>query len=103
MRYIKKVRQKDAMSSKQVWLTKTPKLDEVIVEAHKTFPDAGSDSQAIVRALFHWFHNRQQNSKRGAIDEVAKDVKELKELMELTPKINEVLAILRGQHDTDHG
>lgn len=81
---------KETMSSKQVWLTRTAQVEEVIAEAHRTFPDADSDAHAIVRALFHWLHNRQENSKRGAIELVAKDVKE-------------ILTILRGEYDNTHG
>lgn len=55
------------MPRKQVWLGRSTKMEEVIAEARRTFPDAETDAQALTRALFHWFHGRQENSKRGAL------------------------------------
>ena len=46
-------------------------LADVLAEAYKTFPDVSAagddDSQAIIRALRHWLHNRQANSIRGSL------------------------------------
>ena len=55
------------MSNRQVWISKSKAMYPVIEEARLAFPDAANDSQALTRALFHWFHGRQENSKRGAL------------------------------------
>ena len=55
------------MSERQVWISRSKKMLPVIAEARESFPDAGGDSQALARALFHWYHDRQNNSKRGAL------------------------------------
>lgn len=46
-------------------------LADVLTEAYKTFPDVSATeddhSQAIIRTLRHWLHNRQANSIRGSL------------------------------------
>jgi len=56
-------------------------LSEVLIEAHRTFPDAGDDMQALTRALFHWFHGRQENSKRGSLARIEEMVGIILEMM----------------------
>ena len=55
------------MSERQIWISRSKNMLPVIVEARRAFPDADNDSQALTRALFHWHHGRQENSKRGAL------------------------------------
>ena len=62
------------MSERQVWISKSKNMIPVIEAAHETFPDAASDSQALTRALFHWYHSRQENSKRGALARLETEV-----------------------------
>jgi hypothetical protein len=42
-------------------------MEDVIAEARLAFPDAETDAQALTRALFHWFHGREENGKRVAL------------------------------------
>lgn len=58
------------MSERQVWISRSKKMLPVIEEALRTFPDAANDSQALTRALFNWFYDRQENSKRGALTRI---------------------------------
>lgn len=55
------------MSTRQLSISRSKEMQKVIDEARHTFPDAATDSQALTRALFHWYHDRDANSKRGAM------------------------------------
>lgn len=50
---------------KQLSISRSKKMIPIIEEARRTFVEARSDSEAVNRLLFHWFHNRQENSIRG--------------------------------------
>ena len=59
-----------------------------LVEALEAFPDASTASEALKRALLHWYHGRQENSKRGALlkieantEQILERLAELDELM----------------------
>lgn len=53
---------------RQTSVSTTGKAREAITEALNAFPDAESAGDAIKRALLHWYHNREQNSKRGQLE-----------------------------------
>lgn len=80
------------MSKYQVWLSRSREMEQVIEEARRTFPDADTDGRALTRALFHWHHGRQENSKRGA----------LADIQERLARIERRLGIEGNDHDTDH-
>jgi hypothetical protein len=68
----------------------------VIEEARNTFPDAANDSQALTRALFHWYHNRQENSKRGALARLESEVAQLaKRLTNVEDELADMKMMLR--------
>lgn len=60
------------MSKRQLSISLSKNMLPVIAEAREAFPDVTTDSQALTRALFHWYHGRQENSKRGALDRIEK-------------------------------
>lgn len=64
-------------------------LSPVVAEAHRTFPDAEDDMQALYRALFHWYHGRQDNSKRSS-------------LARIEEMLGIILEMMTHEHDTDH-
>jgi hypothetical protein len=70
------------MSDRQVWISKSKKMLPVIEEAYQAFPDAANDSQALTRALFHWYYSRQENSKRGALARLEQKIDKLLALQE---------------------
>lgn len=59
----------------------------VIEAARQAFPDAANDSQALTRALFHWHHGREENSKRGALARLEAEMAELKSAVERQGRI----------------
>lgn len=76
------------MSNRQLWISRSKNMLPVIAEAREAFPDAESDAQALTRALFHWYHGRQENSKRGALDRIE-------------IKLNEIIALLLEEDKTN--
>jgi hypothetical protein len=82
------------MPSKQLSITKSKAMLPVIDEAKETFPDAATDAQALTRALFHWFHNRQQNSKRASLDRTEQKLNRMDRKLDIL--------VEHITHDTDH-
>ena len=70
------------MSNKQLSITKSRQMQPVIDEAMRTFPDATTPSQALTRALFHWYHGRESNGKRASLDRIERKIDRLIELLE---------------------
>ena len=84
------------MSERQVWISRSKNMMPVIEEARRTFPDADNDSQALTRALFNWYHNRQDDSKRGALRRMEADMAKLTErLTAVENELAEVKSMLR--------
>jgi hypothetical protein len=74
------------MASKQISISRSKIMSQVLAEAYRAFPDAETDGQALTRALCHWYHNREQNSKRQVLERI--------ETM-----LQEILDILRGDNE----
>jgi predicted GIY-YIG superfamily endonuclease len=81
--------------SKQLTITLSKAMRLVVEEARQEFPHAQSDAQALTFALIDWFHNRTEQATE---DEDYIDAR----VQEMEKKVDEILALLRGQHDTDH-
>ena len=92
--YVKICQPGGTVATHQVWISKSKQMQPIIEEARRTFPDAASDSQALTRALFHWYHGRQDNSKRGALGRI-------EEKQDKTLEYLEILLELTN-NDTDH-
>lgn len=58
------------MTQKQTSISIVGKMAPVVEEALRTFPDSKKPGQALTRALFHWYHNRQENSKSAALKRI---------------------------------
>lgn len=69
---------REIMAKGQVSISTTGKMAEVLADALDIFPDAQTEAQALTRALFHWHHGRQENSKRGALARLETEMSELK-------------------------
>lgn len=59
---------------RQTSVSTTGKMREAITEALDTFPSAESAGDAIKQALLHWYHNREQNSKRSQLESMNKNL-----------------------------
>jgi hypothetical protein len=62
---------------KQASVSTQGNIRKVLVEALKTFPDAQNVGQAYHRALWHWYHARQENSKWGGLSRLEENDKEI--------------------------
>lgn len=75
------------MAKGQVSISTKGEMANVLAEAYRAFPDASRDSQALTRALFHWYYARQENSKRGALTRIEQKL----------DKVLDILADTTGQ------
>lgn len=88
------------MAKGQVSISTTGKMAEVLADALDTFPDAETEAQALTRALFHWYHGRQENSKRGALAKLEERVALIEsELAEMKQMLHQ---LLRRNNAPDH-
>jgi hypothetical protein len=82
-------------------------MEEVISVARETFPDAANDAQALTRALFNWYHDRESNSKRGSLNRIEAEMAQQSEriaaiertMAEMRQTLTALEHILRGDHD----
>lgn len=56
-----------AKTGKQVSITTTGPMRQVLVHALNVFEDAHTPGEALRRALSNWHHNQKRDSKRGAL------------------------------------
>jgi hypothetical protein len=76
-------------------------LAEVLQVALKTFPETRTPNQAFRRMAYNWLHNRQADSKRGAIDRqtalTREGFEEVKEM--IAHSTDRLLRAIRGESD----
>lgn len=56
-----------AKTGKQVSITTTGPMRQVLIHALNVFEDANTPGEALRRALSNWFHAQKRDSKRGAL------------------------------------
>ena len=88
-----------AAAPKQASVSTSGNIRKVLIDALNTFPDASNVGQAYTRALWHWHHSRQENSKRGALAEIKSDTAAI--LQRITFLEDELAAI--KQSIAEHG
>ena len=82
-------------SKKQTSIGTVGQMRRVLVEALEAFPDADRSADAYKRALMHWYHGRQENSKRGSLQRLEEnDATILERLASLENEVKLLRALL---------
>ena len=82
-------------SKKQTSIGTAGQMRRVLVEALEAFPDAERSADAYKRALLHWYHGRQENSKRGSLQRLEEnDAAILERLASLENEVKSLRTLL---------
>lgn len=69
------------MASKQISISRSKIMSQVLAEAYNTFPDAETDGQALTMALCDWLYTHQKDSKSASLKRIEAIVNEILDLL----------------------